>query len=336
MSFVISTNHSLYGLNTFGIRETADALLSLSSAEELPALQKAALPKPLRVIGGGSNVLLTGPVSGTVILNRIKGITVEREDAKQVWLRVGAGEIWHDLVVFAIANGWGGVENLALIPGTVGASPIQNIGAYGVEVKDTIDSVRYWDLEDASFCDLDNAGCRFAYRDSIFKQELKGRIIVCSVVFRLEKEPVLNTAYGAIRDELQEMGQEPNVVSIAQAVMNIRRSKLPDPAVTGNAGSFFKNPVVSIPAFEALQAAHPGIPSFVAPDGVKIPAGWLIEQSGWKGRRVDDAGVHPAQALVLVNYRNATGREILELSACIMEDVEKRFGIRLEREVQIW
>lgn len=336
MISAISTNQSLYGLNTFGIRESAEAMLSITDPEQLAELPGLDLPKPLRVVGGGSNVLLTGPVRGTVLLNRIRGIRIEREDAEHAWLRAGAGEVWHDLVVFAIANGWGGIENLALIPGTVGASPIQNIGAYGVEVKDTIDSVRYWDQERNLFQEIDNAGCRFGYRDSIFKNELKGRIVVCSVVFRLAKNPVLNTAYGAILDELAAMGQEPNVVSIAQAVINIRRSKLPDPAVTGNAGSFFKNPVISIAEFEALKAAHPGIPSFIAPEGVKVPAGWLIEQCGWKGRREGNAGVHPAQALVIVNYGNATGSEILKLSAEIMESVQQRFGILLEREVQIW
>jgi len=336
MSPEISTNQSLYGLNTFGLREPAEGMLTISDPAELPKLKLAELPKPLRVMGGGSNILLTGPVRGTVLLNRIHGIQVEREDARHVWLRVGSGENWHDLVVYAIANGWGGIENLALIPGTVGASPIQNIGAYGVEVKDSIDSVRFWDLEAAEFRELDNSGCRFGYRDSIFKQELKSRVMVCSVLFRLSKNPVFNTAYGAIREELEQMDQEPNVVNIAQAVTNIRRSKLPDPAITGNAGSFFKNPVISIAAFEALEAAHPGIPSFVAPEGVKVPAGWLIEQCGWKGKRLGDAGVHPAQALVLVNYGGATGSQILELSAAIMEDVQQRFGIRLDREVQIW
>ncbi len=336
MSPAISTNQSLYGLNTFGIRETADAVLSLTDPAELSRLRPGALAAPLRVMGGGSNILLTGPVRGTVLLNRIHGIRVEREDPEHVWLRAGAGEIWHDLVVYAIANGWGGIENLALIPGTVGASPIQNIGAYGVEVRDTIESVRFWDLETGAFGELDNAGCRFGYRDSIFKQELRNRVVVCSVLFRLTKAPVLNTAYGAIREELDQMGQEANVVSVAQAVINIRRSKLPDPAVTGNAGSFFKNPVIGIAEFEALKAQHPGIPSYAAPEGVKIPAGWLIEQGGWKGRRIGDAGVHPAQALVLVNYGQATGHQILELSAAIMEDVRTRFGITLEREVQIW
>jgi UDP-N-acetylmuramate dehydrogenase len=282
-------------------------------------------------------VLLTSAIKGTVILNRIKGITVVKEDANETWLRAGAGEVWHDLVLHAIGNNLGGIENLALIPGTVGAAPIQNIGAYGVEVKDTITEVECWHWEEKKLVTFSNEDCRFGYRDSVFKHSLKGKVVVTAVTFRLSKQPVLHIDYGAIRDELKAMELEPSVQSIAQAVINIRRSKLPDPAVIGNAGSFFKNPTISRDAFAGLQARYPAIPSFPASEGlVKIPAGWLIEQCGWKGYRSGNAGVHAKQALVLVNYGNATGREIWGLSDAVLHSVNETFGIELEREVQVW
>ncbi len=316
----------------------AEALLELTDAAQLPLIAADAyLPKPFHVLGGGSNVLLTGPVKGTVILNRIRGIAMVKEDANAVWLRTGAGEVWHEVVLHAIGNGLGGIENLALIPGTVGASPIQNIGAYGMEVKDTIDEVEAWDWEEGALRRFSNEACRFGYRDSIFKGPLKGKVVVTAVIFRLSKNPVLHTDYGAIRDELAAMGAEPSVSSIAQAVINIRRSKLPDPAVIGNAGSFFKNPTIEAEQYEELRAAHPAIPAYPVLDGrIKVPAGWLIEQCGWKGRRLGDAGIHAKQALVVVNHGRATGGELWALSEQILKDVKARFGIELEREVQVW
>ncbi len=317
---------------------TANVLVELNNIAQLAEIiADDALPRPFHVLGGGSNVLLTGPISGTVILNRIQGITTLREDADAVCLRVGAGEVWHDLVLYAISNNLGGIENLALIPGTVGAAPIQNIGAYGAEVKDVITEVEAWDMEDNTLETFRNADCNFGYRDSIFKHELKGKVVITSVTFRLSKHPTLHTEYGAIRDELQTMNAQPSVQSIAQAVINIRQSKLPDPAQIGNAGSFFKNPTISQEAFRAIQQRFPTIPSYPAPDGlVKVPAGWLIEQSGWKGYREGDAGVHARQALVLVNYGSATGRDIWELSDKVLASVQSKFGIELEREVQVW
>ncbi len=240
--------------------------------------------------------------------------------------------------MYAIGNGWGGIENLALIPGTVGAAPIQNIGAYGVEAKETIDQVSFFHLDEKENITYSNADCSFGYRDSVFKHSLKGKVFITSIVLRLNKKPVFNTSYGAIEQELQSMGvQGLSVKDIAQAVINIRSSKLPDPKVTGNAGSFFKNPTIAREQYEMLLASYPTIPHFVVNDHlVKIPAAWLIEQSGWKGFRDGDAGVHNRQALVLVNYGGAGGKEIWELSGKVLDSVKEKFGITLEREVQVW
>jgi UDP-N-acetylmuramate dehydrogenase len=251
---------------------------------------------------------------------------------------VQAGKVWHELVMYAIANGWAGIENLALIPGTVGASPIQNIGAYGVEAKETIDSVTAWHWEDRKFLNFQNSECRFGYRDSIFKHELKDRVFITSVTYRLNKKPVFHTAYGAISEELQKMNvQELSIKAIAEAVIAIRSSKLPDPKQIGNAGSFFKNPTIDVAHFELLQLNYPNIPSYPAPgEMVKIPAGWLIEQCGLKGYRHGNTGVHARQALVLVNYGGATGNEVWQLSNEVIQSVKERFGVELEREVQVW
>lgn len=337
-SYPIQRDASLRSLNTFGIDVNSAAIIELNNANQLQEIAAdISLPQPLQILGGGSNVLFTSEIKGTVILNRIKGISVVQEDANTVWMRAGAGEVWHDLVLHAIGNNLGGLENLALIPGTVGAAPIQNIGAYGVEVKDTIIEVECWQWEEKKLITFRNEDCHFGYRDSIFKHNLKGQVVVTSVTFRLSKHPVLRTDYGAIRDELKSMGLQPSVQSIAQAVINIRRSKLPDPAFIGNAGSFFKNPTIQQDVFLALQERHPAIPSYPATEGlVKIPAGWLIEQCGWKGYRSGDAGVHAKQALVLVNYGGATGNEIWALSDAVLQSVKQTFGIELEREVQVW
>jgi UDP-N-acetylmuramate dehydrogenase len=337
-SYTVRKEVSLRSLNTFGMDVTAEALIELHDAGRLVDISAdSSLQKPLHVLGGGSNILLTAPVKGTVILNRIAGISVIREDPQAVWLRAGAGVVWHDLVMYAIENGLGGIENLALIPGTVGAAPIQNIGAYGVEVKDTVAEVTAWDIAANKPVVLDNAACGFAYRDSIFKHELKGKVIITAVTFRLSKHPELHTDYGAIRDELAVMQSGLSIQSIAQAVINIRRSKLPDPALIGNAGSFFKNPTITRELFDNLHERFPNLPSYPAKDDmVKVPAGWLIERCGWKGRRIGDAGVHARQALVLVNYGHATGHDIWALSEQVLQSVRASFGIELEREVQVW
>lgn len=327
-------NVSLRPYNTFGIDVAASRLVTLIDKESLAAL--TAMGDDRLVLGGGSNVLFTKNVTELVILNRLTGIIIEKEDADHTWLRVQAGEPWHNLVLFAIDRGLGGIENLALIPGTTGASPIQNIGAYGVEVKETIAGVEAWHWEEKKLITLNNADCGFGYRDSIFKHALKGKVLITSVLFRLNKNPELRTSYGAINQELEMMQLEPSVKTVAQAVINIRRSKLPDPAVIGNAGSFFKNPVVPVVQYEALKLAHPEIPAYPLNDQqVKVPAGWLIEQCGLKGFRKGDAGVHAKQALVLVNYGGATGAAIWQLSGEVIAAVSTKFGILLEREVQV-
>jgi UDP-N-acetylmuramate dehydrogenase len=241
-------------------------------------------------------------------------------------------------VLYAISNNWGGIENLALIPGTAGASPMQNIGAYGIEAKDTIENVTFWLWNERAFATYDNAECLLGYRDSIFKQQLKGKAFITSVVYRLNKHPRFNTSYGAIAQELEHMGvQQLSVAAIANAVINIRTSKLPDPKVIGNAGSFFKNPTISKLQYGNLQCAYTDMPSYPVNDKlVKVPAGWLIEQCGWKGCRRGDTGVHAKQALVLVNYGHAKGAEVWQLSDEIVRSVRDKFDIHLEREVQVW
>lgn len=332
----LQQNISLKPYNTFGIDVPAEYFAVLNSIDLLGEV--AALPHQKHILGGGSNILLTQPVKGLVLQNTLKGISVAKENENNVWLNVASGEIWHDFVLYAIDKGWGGIENLALIPGTVGASPMQNIGAYGVEAKETIESVTFWSWEEKTFITLSNHDCAFGYRDSVFKHGLKNSVFITSVVFKLNKQPQFNTTYGAIEQELESMGvHEPSVKAIAQAVINIRTSKLPDPKQIGNAGSFFKNPTIHRSQFDALHAAHPNMPSYkVSDELVKVPAGWLIEQCGWKGHRSGDTGVHTKQALVLVNYGNAKGNEVWALSQQILDSVEEKFGIELEREVQVW
>lgn len=332
---LLQNNISLLRYNTFGIDVPATQLAIVNTAQDLHHISQ--LPQPVRILGGGSNILLTAPVTDVVLVNRLMGIELLHQDQDHVWLSVSAGETWHSLVLHAIGHGWGGIENLALIPGTVGAAPIQNIGAYGVEVCSTIESVTYWHLTDKNFVTLTTPECRFGYRDSIFKQDLKGKVLITSVLFKLSKHPVFNTSYGAIEEELEQMMAIPSVQSIAQAVINIRTSKLPNPNVTGNAGSFFKNPTISHRQYAQLLTHHVAIPHYpVGNDKVKIPAAWLIEQCGWKGYRKGDAGVHNKQALVLVNYGTATGNELWQLSSQIVHSVLQKFGIELEREVQVW
>jgi UDP-N-acetylmuramate dehydrogenase len=332
----ILQNVSLRPFNTFGIDGIAEyftKIHSLSHIEEL-SLQ----PHKVHILGGGSNVLLSGNISGLLALDRLVGIKKINEDDQSVWLEVSAGEVWHDLVMYTIANGWGGIENLALIPGTVGAAPIQNIGAYGVEVRETIEQVTFWHLEDKAFVTFTNRECGFGYRDSVFKNALRQKAFIASVVFRLSKFPKLNTSYGAIEQEMLSMGVTvPDVRTVAQAVINIRSSKLPDPKVIGNAGSFFKNPTVAKEFYMQLALRYPDMPHFPVNDSeVKIPAAWLIERCGWKGYRRGDAGVHTRQALVLVNYGGCSGSEIWQLSGDIISSVASEFNITLEREVQVW
>lgn len=325
---------SLKPFNTFGIDVNAHYFGHIYSKEELCEING---PEPVFILGGGSNVLFTKNVEGLVMLNEIKGIELVKETEDIVYVRAGAGEVWNDFVEYCIQQGYAGVENLALIPGSVGASPIQNIGAYGVEVKDVIDEVEAWHIQEKLFRIFKNPDCAFGYRDSVFKKELKGTYIISSVTFRLNKKPVFKTSYGAIQEALNRMGiQQLSIRAIADAVIHIRQSKLPDPKQLGNAGSFFKNPEISFAQFEALKRAYPTIVGYpLGTDTIKLAAGWLIEKAGWKGFRKEHAGVHHQQALVLVNFGGATGKEIYDLSEEILRSVKNMFHVELEREVNI-
>lgn len=335
---MVVSNFNLQAHNTFGINAIAKEFSRFSSIDELENLVHQKNNSPLLILGGGSNLLFTQNYEGLVLKNEILGKTVIKEDENHVWVQVGAGENWHDFVIYCIENNWGGIENLSLIPGNVGASPMQNIGAYGVEIKDVFESLEAFHLTSKEVHTFNNKACKFGYRESVFKRDLKGQYVICNVTYKLtKKDHKLSTSYGAIQEELKKMGiQEPTISAISQAVIAIRSSKLPNPAEIGNAGSFFKNPVVSSDIFENLQKNHPTIPHYKQADGtVKIPAGWLIEQAGWKGKVVGNTGVHKKQALVLVNYGNATGKEIFDLSETILQDVFSKFGVALEREVNI-
>jgi UDP-N-acetylmuramate dehydrogenase len=336
---LISENVLLQPYNTFGIAAHARYFAKFNNADALQELLKepSLQAQPRMVLGGGSNILFRQDFNGLMLKNEIKGITVVREDDDYVYVKAGAGESWHGFVMDCIAHNRGGLENLSLIPGNVGASPMQNIGAYGVEIKDTFYELEAYHLQDHTIVKFDNAACHFGYRESVFKQQYKGQFAIISVTYRLSKHPRLNTTYGAIEQELQHMGiTEPTIQTISQAVINIRRSKLPDPAVIGNAGSFFKNPTVPATTHERLKAEHPGVVAYPVANGeYKLAAGWLIEQCGWKGYRKGDAGVHAKQALVLVNYGNAKGDEIYALSQEVMDSVKDKFGVDLEREVNI-
>lgn len=328
-------NISLKPYNTFHIETTARYFSILNDTDSLQELPLG--NQPLMVLGGGSNMLLTKNFDGLVVKNEIMGIELVHEDPEFIYVSAGAGENWHGFVMHCISKGWGGLENLSLIPGSVGASPMQNIGAYGVELEDVFWSLEAWHIQEKRIHTFTKSDCAFGYRESVFKKSLKGKYIILKVTYRLHKKPVFHTSYGAITQELERMGvTEYSVSAISEAVIRIRTSKLPDPAIIGNAGSFFKNPVVSNETYEQLKASFPTIVAFPQLDkSVKLAAGWLIEQCGWKGYRSGDAGCHASQALVLVNYGNATGKEIFDLSEKILQSVKSRFGISLEREVNI-
>lgn len=329
---------SLKPFNTFGIDALARYFAPFSSVDELKEILEEADPHlPLLLLGGGSNILLAKNFDGTVLKNELRGIQLLREDEEQYYVQAAAGENWHHLVMYCVANKCAGMENLSLIPGNVGASPMQNIGAYGVEVKDVFYELQALDLHSKDIVTFTKNDCEFGYRESIFKQKCKGQFIILSVTFQLHKTPVFNTGYGAIQDELKKMNvADLSIAAISQAVINIRRSKLPDPAITGNAGSFFKNPTIENELFYELKNRFPNIVGFATDDNkMKLAAGWLIEQCGWKGYRNGDAGCYDKQALVLVNYGSATGLEIYNLSQQIIDSVEEKFGVVLEREVNI-
>lgn len=338
----IQENYSLKSLNTFGIEAKARYFASFRSTADLQEILKAGLDReeklPELVLGGGSNLLFTGDFNGIVLKNEILGVEKVKEDDDHMYLRVGAGENWHGFVLYCIENNYAGVENLSLIPGCVGASPMQNIGAYGVEIREVFHELTAFHLKEQNNFTFRLSDCEFGYRESIFKKKYRDQFAISYVTFRLNKRPVFNTSYGAIEQELERMGvKDLSIRAISRAVINIRTSKLPDPKVIGNAGSFFKNPTIPAEQFETLRSTFPGLPGYSNPDGTfKLAAGWLIEQCGWKGFRRGDAGVHDRQALVLVNHGHASGNEILQLSREIQGSVLEKFGVALEREVNIW
>jgi UDP-N-acetylmuramate dehydrogenase len=332
----LQLNFPLQSLNTFGIAARAQAFARVASAEQLlgilaePSL--AALPR--LVLGGGSNLLLTGDFAGLVLHIALEGRTLVSSDATHHYVRAAAGENWHGFVQWTLEQGLGGLENLSLIPGTVGAAPIQNIGAYGLEIKDVFHSLTVLDTATGETRVMDGAACRFAYRDSVFKQQAGKGLIILDVTFALAKAWQPNLRYAELADAVAAAGQgAPNARLIADTVIAIRRRKLPDPAVIGNAGSFFKNPVVSAAQCADLLARFPTLVHHVQPDGSeKLAAGWLIDQCGWKGRNLGAAGVYPKQALVLVNNGGATGADVVRLAQAIQADVQARYGVHLEAE----
>jgi UDP-N-acetylmuramate dehydrogenase len=334
----IQQNYSLKKYNTFGIAATAKYFACFSSENELVELLRNDLCKtePLFILGGGSNILLTQDFEGLVLANTIKGMEVLAEDNHSSTIEVGAGEVWHDFVLWSIEKNLSGIENLALIPGLVGASPMQNIGAYGLEVKDVITTVHFTEIGSGNSKILSNEDCNFGYRDSIFKHELKEKVVITKVIFKLSKTPLNKTTYGVIEEELKNLNLDPSPKNISTAVINIRSRKLPDPKILGNSGSFFKNPIIKTTQFENLKREFPEMVGYtISETKTKIAAGWLIDNAGLKGYRKADAGVHKNQALVLVNYGNATGLEIINLAKEIQEKIKDKYGISITPEVNI-
>lgn len=334
----ILQNFSLKNYNTFGIDVKADRFVSVTTVEELRSILRRSYAAELFILGGGSNMLLTRNIHKTVVHIGLKGKRIISEDEKEVIVEGAAGENWHEFVLWTLEQNFGGLENLSLIPGNVGTSPIQNIGAYGVELKDSFVSCEAMNVQTLEVVQFNLIDCEFGYRNSVFKNQLKNQYIITSVQFKLtKKDHQISPDYGAIKEELQRVGiSEPGIKDISDAVIRIRQSKLPDPLKIGNSGSFFKNPVISKMTFDKIQEKHPELPSYpVSEEQVKVPAGWLIDQSGLKGYRDGDAGVHSKQALVLVNYGTATGEQILELAEKVQKTVYEKFGIELEPEVNI-
>jgi UDP-N-acetylmuramate dehydrogenase len=336
----IQHNVSLQPYNTFGIDTKANLFTIVKSEADIVLLANSEEFKSnsTLMLGGGSNILLTKDYNGLVIKNEIDGISIISEDDTKIKLAVGSGVNWHQFVLYCIDHNWCGVENLSLIPGCVGAAPIQNIGAYGVEVKDAITGVRFYNIEKKCFEDYNNEDCKFGYRESVFKKDLKNNFFITTVYFELKKQAEINISYGAIKTELEKNNiTNPTIKDVSNAVIAIRSSKLPDPKLIGNAGSFFKNPTISIVHFEKLKLNFPNIVGYPNKDNttIKIAAGWLIESCGLKGIRVGNTGCHQLQALVLVNYGNATGNEIFNYSEAVIQQVKSKFDISLEREVNI-
>ncbi len=335
---LIEKNKSLRDYNTFGINAMARAFVSIKSTEELNALLKSYRPSDLFILGGGSNILLTSSLDKLVVHINLKGISLISETDETVEVEVQAGENWHEFVMFCVDNDYGGVENLSLIPGNTGTAPIQNIGAYGVELKDVFISCKAVHMKSREMKEFTGEDCEFGYRDSVFKKSLKGQYIITSVRFRLtKKNHILHTSYGAISDVLSERNIEsPTIRDVSDAVIDIRRSKLPDPDELGNSGSFFKNPVLGADEFKTFHERFPESPFYeLSSTAFKVPAGWLIEQAGFKGKRFGDAGIHEKQALVLVNFGGASGKDILDVARRIQKRVKVLFDIDIEPEVNV-
>jgi UDP-N-acetylmuramate dehydrogenase len=334
----ILTNFSLKNFNTFGIEATAKQFIAVSNTTELTTVLLQYKSKKIFILGGGSNMLLTKDIDALVIHVDLKGKKIVKEDNDFVWIESQAGENWHEFVIWTINQNFGGLENMSLIPGNVGTTPIQNIGAYGTEIKDTFDSCKAINIENQEIRTFTNPECLFGYRESVFKNELKNQYIIISVVFKLTKHNhKINVSYGDIASELKKENiSEPDLKDVSNAVIAIRKSKLPDPKELGNSGSFFKNPIISKSHFEKVRLKFPDIKSYqISETEVKVPAGWLIEQAGFKGKRFGNAGIHKNQALVLVNYGNATGQEILKIAENIQKTILTVFDIEIETEVNI-
>lgn len=336
---LIHENISLKPYNTFAIDVKAKYFSPFSNADELEELMTSspATQTSNLILGGGSNILFVNDFNGLVLKNEMTGVDELHEDKEYVYVKAGAGVNWHQFVLYCLERNWGGVENLSLIPGNVGAAPIQNIGAYGVEMETVFHSLEAYHLVEKRIYNFTRYDCEFGYRDSIFKRKYKNRFAILSVTFKLAKHPVFHTSYGAVQQELDRMGiKDLSIKAISQAVINIRSSKLPDPKQIANAGSFFKNPEVSIAKYDELRSKFENIVAYPLANGiVKLAAAWMIEQCGWKGIRRGDAGCHEKQALVLVNYANATGKQIYDLSEEILISVKEKYGVELEREVNI-
>ncbi len=336
---LVQTDVDLQEFNTLNISASARYFASIKSEEQLKSILMHPKTDGLQIfiLGGGSNILFTEDFDGLVLHIEIMGREVIKETDEHVWLKIGAGENWHEIVRYCVENGWGGVENLSLIPGTVGAAPIQNIGAYGVELSEVFEWLEAVDIEGRQTRRYNKEDCLFGYRNSIFKGELKGIVIVTNVVLKLSKQPEVNTSYGSIQDELEQRGiANPDIRDISDIVIDIRNSKLPNPQNLGNAGSFFKNPIVDNRIYQQIEKDYPEVPGYPIENGhIKIPAGWLIEETGWKGKVVGNTGTYKQQALVIVNHGDATGQEVLQLAEEIQASVKEEFGIELVPEVNI-
>ncbi len=327
-------NASLKSFTTFGVEATCDHLYRIEEVEELK-LAVQYLEQPL-VLGGGSNILPMGSIHRNVLRVELKGIQI-LEEGDYPLVKIAAGEVWHEVVLWAIENNLGGIENLSLIPGTVGAAPIQNIGAYGVELASVFHSLEAVEVGSGRITTFTKEDCQFGYRDSVFKKEFRNQYVIINVTLKLSRKHQVDISYGAIQQTLSEWSiSSPGIQDVSKAVVHIRQSKLPDPAVIGNAGSFFKNPVIETSVFELLKLDHPGLPSYPNGEKIKIPAGWLIEQAGWKGKRIGNVGCYEKQALVLVNLGGAKGEEVWSLAQEIIASVDAKFNVRLSPEVNLW